>query len=124
MNEKSKGGRPKDSKSANPHGLIGFTVGDQSGGVSRSGTMYGVREFINMSPDEIAEIKARREAVRIQAEKDDRTDRFAKALAAVASGELNINQASLQYDVRRATLTAHAAAAKTARQRPRLIALL
>ena len=76
------------------HGLIDVAVGDQSSGVSRSGAIYGKRDSVSMSLAEIDEIKSRREAERIQAEKDARAARFAEALAAVASGDLSINQAS------------------------------
>ena len=60
MSQTSKGGRPKGSKSAGPHELISVAVGDQSGGVSRSGGVYGMRDSIAMSTEEIEEFKARR----------------------------------------------------------------
>jgi hypothetical protein len=126
MSQTSKGGRPKGSKSAHPLGLIDVAVGDHSGGVSRAGAVYGMHENIAMSTDEIEEIKARRLAEKRQADKDARAARFALALDAVVSGNLNVSQASTQFDVHRGTLTAHAvavAAGKVPRQsgRPALM---
>jgi len=111
MSQTSKGGRPKGSKNANTHGLINVAVGDHSGGVSRSGGVYGMHENIAMRTDEIEEIKARRLAEKKQADKDDRAARFQLALAAVVSGDLSPYQASIRFDVNRQTLTLHAAAA-------------
>ena len=111
MSQTSKGGRPKGSKNANTHGLINVAVGDHSGGVSRSGGVYGMHENIAMSTDEIEEFKARRLAEKKQADKDDRVARFQLATAAVVSGDLTLYQASIRFDVHRQTLTLHAAAA-------------
>ena len=110
MSQTSKGGRPKGSKSAHPLGLIDVAVGDHSGGVSRAGAVYGMRESIAMTPAEIEEIKAKRRAEEAQAGKDAKAARFALALDAVVSGNLNLKQASSQFDVHRGTLTAHAVA--------------
>ena len=74
----------------------------------------------SMRPEEIEEMKERRAAEIAQAEKDDRDARFGQALAAVASGKLSVLQASMQYNVRRATLTAHAVAAAAGKQAPKV----
>jgi hypothetical protein len=114
MSNKGKAGRPRGSTGPNPLGLISVAYGDQSSGVSRTGLMYGMHGSFSMRPEEIEEMKARRAAEIAQAEKDDRDARFEQALAAVASRELNIYQASLKFNVNRITLTAHAAAGKQA----------
>ena len=120
MQKSSKRGRPKGSNGPNPLGLMSLTIGDPSQGTSRSGSQYSKHETLEITQDEFYEIKSKREAERIQQEKDVKAEKFERALAAVISKELNIRQASLQFNVNRITLTAHAVAAAAGKEAPKL----